>query len=86
LCCGVEFGGDPEIYTAIQKWLNGTPSLEKPQILSHLGEITILDIDDVSSPEEHKRRVVLWAKSVWDAYVSQHELAHQWIRRARELE
>ncbi|MCB9136277.1 MAG: hypothetical protein H6636_12680 [Anaerolineales bacterium] len=75
LCCGVEMDADPRVYAAIQKWLNGNRKLEKPPILSHLGEMTIADVHDAQTARA-------WMENVWAAYASQHELARGWIREA----
>jgi predicted amidophosphoribosyltransferase len=34
LCCGLEYQGDPKVYEAIQKWLNGAVKIEKPPVLA----------------------------------------------------
>ena len=81
LCCGVEFDGDPRVYAAIQKWLNGNRLLEKPSILPFLGSMTITDIRD-ASPTERTRVTQAWVADVWAAYAPQHELAREWIRQA----
>jgi Family of unknown function (DUF5946) len=36
LCCGLEYDGEPHIYTMLQKWLNGNKPIEKPAILPFL--------------------------------------------------
>ncbi|MEA2599168.1 MAG: hypothetical protein QOF89_160 [Acidobacteriota bacterium] len=80
LCCGVEHGGNPRVYEAIQRWLNGSPPLEKPEIPRHLGQRTVKDLE--SAAGEHARLVRDWAGSVWEAYAAQHELARGWIQAA----
>ena len=82
LCCGLEYGGDPHVYEAIQTWLNGAAKIEKPQVLSQLGTMTVLDVRDAPNAEEHIRLVRAWAANVWEAYRSQHDLAHGWIEAA----
>jgi len=82
LCCGLEHRGDPKIYEAIQKWLNGVVALEKPEAPNYRGQMTVADLREARNGEEHKKRVHEWAKSVWEAYTAQHELARNWIRAA----
>jgi Family of unknown function (DUF5946) len=82
LCCGIEYNGDPAIYAAIQKWLNGKRELTKPDVLSNRGRITVVDVRAARDAEEHKRLVREWAESVWRAYSTQHDLARAWIRAA----
>ncbi|SRR5260221_6482791 len=83
LCCGLEHGGDAAIYAAIQRWLNGNVPLEKPAILSERGSITVADIHIIEDVDEQIKRIPEWARSVWDAYQSQHEIARNWIQVAR---
>jgi hypothetical protein len=82
LCCGVERGGNPGVYRAINQWLNGKAPIDKPQVLTSRGQLTIANLRVVSSAEEHIKRAREWAKSVWEAYGAQHELARQWIEAA----
>lgn len=81
LCCGLEYGGDPAVYAAIQKWLNGAVVIEKPAILARLGHLTIWDVSTATTPEMKVTRAKDWAACVWEAYASQQELAHNWIRK-----
>lgn len=81
LCCGVEYNGDPYVYTAIQKWLNGNRKLDKPAILPFLGTLTIADVRD-APPAERGRVTQAWIEGVWAAYAAQHELARGWIQEA----
>ena len=82
LCCGLEYDGDPVIYAAVQKWLNGKRELTKPDVLSDLGRITVVDARAASSAEDYRRLVREWAESVWRAYSAQHEIARAWIKAA----
>ena len=82
LCCGVEHEGDPKIHAAVQRWLNGKVDLEKPTVLSFRGHITVADVRTARDVEEHVRVAQAWARDVWEAYASQHELARQWLKAA----
>ena len=82
LCCGIEHAGNAKIFAAIQKWLNGSVAIEKPEALSYRGQMTITDVHLASNVEEHTKRVHEWAQSVWEAYTGQHDLAHAWIKAA----
>jgi hypothetical protein len=88
LCCGIEYGadavhpGDPVVYAAIQKWLNGRVPLEKPGQLAYRGAVTVVDVQAAQTAEEYRQRVKAWAQSVWEAYRGQHGLAHAWIQSA----
>ena len=82
LCCGLEYGGDPKVYEAIQKWLNGAARLEKPPVLAQLGSLTVADVRKAGTAEEHARLVHDWATNVWEAYRSQYDIARAWITAA----
>ena len=82
LCCGLDYASDPRVYEAIQHGLNGPVKIKKPQVLSHLGSMTVLDVRGASDATEHIRLVRAWAANVWEAYRSQHDLAHEWIKAA----
>jgi hypothetical protein len=82
LCCGLEYAGDPYVYTAIQRWLNGPVNLVKPALLHPLGSLTIAYIPGASCVEKFAQRVQVWAENVWEAYEPQHELARAWIQSA----
>ncbi len=80
LCCGVEHGGNPRVHEAIQRWLNGSPSIEKPEAPGHLGRMTVKDLE--SAAGEHSRLVQDWARSVREAYATQQEMARHWLQAA----
>ncbi len=82
LCCGLEYGGDPQVYAAIQKWLNGPAKIDKPEAPSYLGRMTVADARAARDAQEYSRLVNEWARSVWEAYAGQHELARRWIEEA----
>jgi hypothetical protein len=79
LCCGVERGGEQAIYKAINRWLSTNPKIDKPELLVERGRMTVADVAGANDPVEHKRLVREWAADVWEAYTSQHDLAHRWI-------
>jgi hypothetical protein len=85
LCCGVEFGGPPKMYDAIQNWLNGREEgigITRPPDLEFRGKLTIRNAQDAKNDEEMEQRIQEWAKDVWDAYEPQHEIARNWIEEA----
>jgi predicted amidophosphoribosyltransferase len=84
LCCGLEYDGDPVIYAAIQKWLNGNVPLEKPEVLSSRGTLTITHVRTARDSQEYRERVRAWAEDVWAAYATQHDLAGTWLKAAIE--
>jgi hypothetical protein len=85
LCCGIEFNGDPDLYAAIQKWLNGSTPVEKPPLLARRGSLTVVELRSAANAAEYRVQVQVWAKNVWAAYASQHDLARRWIETARQV-
>ncbi len=82
LCCGIEYGSDPTIYAAIQKWLNGAVSIEKPPTLPYPGRLTVADVHAARTAEEQVKLAHAWAENVWEAYAVQHDIARLWIKAA----
>ena len=85
LCCGVEYNGAKSIYAALQRWLNGPVEaigITRPTEPDHRGALTIRYVYDAETEAEFTARVHEWAKNVWEAYSSQHEIARNWIRKA----
>jgi hypothetical protein len=83
LCMLLEHDGDPRIGQNpqwFQAQINGNrkaPFLEHPM---DRGSITVADVHDTASPEEHVERVYRWARSVWEAYSAYHEWVRQWLK------
>jgi len=82
LCCGLEFGGDPQTYSGISRWLDGRVEMERPQEPNSRGAMTVADLCAARNLDEYRRRVQEWARSVWDVYASQQELARKSIQAA----
>ncbi|HMA33097.1 MAG TPA: DUF5946 family protein [Chloroflexia bacterium] len=82
LCCGLEYGGQPTVYAAIQRWLNGPRRLEKPPVLWDRGPLTLVDVCAAGPGDAQPQRVREWASTVWAAYATQHDLARAWIAAA----
>jgi len=84
LCCALEHDRDQKLRATLQRWLNGTPALEKPEVPVARGRLTIADVHRVADSPDEKRVLQEWARSVWDAWSDHHETARRWIRTARE--
>lgn len=82
LCCGIEFGGSAQVHAALQRWLNGAVSIEKPSILADRGSMTIFDVAAADTDAERAARCEQWVAAVWQAYAPQHALARGWIHSA----
>ncbi len=86
LCCGLEYDGDPKVYDAIQKWLNGAVAIERPHTPSHRGQMTVADLRAARNAQEHTRLVHDWVNNVWKAYTAQHDIARNWIETAQSAQ
>ena len=85
LCCGVEYGGSQAVYAALQRWLNGPAAaigIARPTEPRFRGTLTVRYTYDAESDAEFAARVHDWARDVWQAYASQHELVRAWVRKA----
>lgn len=81
--CIVEYGNDRNLLRLLQQWLDGKKQLDKPELLKHVGDLTIAHIIDAKDAEEHIRLVQEWAADVWHAYTVYHDLAKEWIEQAK---
>ncbi len=83
LCAALEYEDSAVINQAVQRWLDGARTLDKPARLpEHRGDLTIAYIHRAADAEEHHNRVREWARSIWDAWFEHHDLARQWIDAA----
>lgn len=83
LCWLIEHGGSRAVGSeALRRWLNGTPRIEKPEIPSFRGRLTIADVYEAPNPEAYARALEGWAHSTWEAYSALHSLARHWIQQA----
>lgn len=82
LCCGVERGGDPGLYRAIARWLDGPRALHTPAVRPACGAATVADV--VAAPDNglYGAGVRAWAQAVWAACALQHALARAWLDEA----
>jgi hypothetical protein len=85
LCCGLEHAGAHTVYFAIQRWLNDISSITRPEPPAHRGTLTVADALPAGDVEAYRMLVQAWAGDVWEAYSSQHELAHSWIQTAMQI-
>ena len=67
---------------SVQKWLNGSRTLDRPDPPRFRGKLTIADAVAIDDPEEYGAAVRKWAESTWDAYQPLHDLARTWAREA----
>jgi hypothetical protein len=85
LCCGMEYNGAKSVYAALQRWLNGPAEaigITRPTEPDDRGALTIRYVYDAHTEAEFAARVREWAREVWEAYSSEHEIARGWIKKA----
>jgi len=84
MCAALETDKTMAINQAVQKYLNGPQTVERPEepLPSKRGELTVDYVHGANDPEEHIKRVREWARSTWSAWSEYHDLARQWIDRA----
>ena|SRR5437867_3117017 len=70
------------LYWAIPRWLDGKVQLQKPLALRVRGAVTVADVHAAPNSDAYAARVREWARSVWQAYASQQDLARAWMRAA----
>ena len=82
LCWALEYGGHPSGYTALNRFLDGTPALTKPEIPAARGTVTLADVVGAADAEAYARAVDAWARSIWAAYGPLRPVARTWIQTA----
>jgi len=82
LCCAIEHGARPEAYHSLQRWLNGRSPIEKPELPSSRGAVTIADVQAASDAAGYAQAVERWARSTWEAYAILHPLARRYMDEA----
>ncbi|GAC1539583.1 MAG: hypothetical protein NVS2B7_11380 [Herpetosiphon sp.] len=71
-----------KVHAAIQRWLNGSRSVEKPLVLRERGSITTADLGAAEAGDEQIALIHRWVEHVWAAYSDQQALARRWIGEA----
>ena len=82
LCWALEYGAHPTGYRALNRWLDGTPPVQKRESPTFRGALTIADVYGITDADAHARAVEHWARSTWEAYAALHPLAHRWMEEA----
>ena len=87
MCAALERGGGTEVNRAVQKWLNGPPTFQRPGHPDprQRGVLTIIHVHEAREPDVHVRRVREWAQSAWEAWRAYHPVARRWIEEATAL-
>ena len=61
----------------VRQKYRGFPDLKAPD---DRGSVTVADVLEATNPQEHRRRVELWAQAVWRAY----GVHHKWVEETEE--
>jgi hypothetical protein len=82
LCWALEYSGHPSGLKALQRWLDGRAPIEKPELPSVRGALTVADV--IGTPDAERRAAAIgrWAHSTWDAYSALHSVARRWVEEA----
>ncbi|WP_371832790.1 DUF5946 family protein [Mesorhizobium koreense] len=81
LCVAIEMNGEQDAYRALQKSLNGNPSLVKPMLPETRGSYTIADVLNASDADDYADCVNQWANQVWRAYQPIQGWGRDWLGR-----
>jgi len=79
LCVALERQTDQALLSGLQRWLSTNPPLEKPELPTFRGALTIGHVSGIGDPEAYLIAVEEWARSAWNAYGTLHELARHWL-------
>ncbi len=82
LCWALERGGSEAGLRALQRWLNRSVPLDKPDIPKDRGKLTVADIASAVETAAYQGALDRWARSTWEAYSPLHEVARHWIDEA----
>lgn len=82
LCWAIERGGSESGLRALQRWLNGSVPLNKPEIPKDRGKLTVADIASALDHAAYAAALDRWARSTWEAYSSLQDVARLWIDEA----
>ena len=82
LCCAFDYGNAPAIHGALQRSLNGAVALDKPELPTARGALTIAHAVFAPDFESYGVRVEEWARAAWDAYADLHSFARGWVQEA----
>ena len=69
LCIAFEHRGDATARQKLQRWLSTNPAIQKPELPSFRGGLTIADVYGIEDPTEYGKAVEAWARAAWDAYL-----------------
>jgi len=80
----IEQGSAAEVNRAIQRWLSGSTTLQRPgqPLPGQRGSLTVAHVHQATDPDDHLRRVREWATSAWAAWSAYRQTARGWTEQA----
>jgi hypothetical protein len=82
LCVALEHANHAATLKGIQQWLSTNPKLQKPELPTFRGSVTIADVGGIEDPVEYGRAVEAWARSAWEEYRDLQPIAREWLARS----
>ena len=79
LCIRFEFDNNQEKLRQLQRWLSTNPRIDKPELPTDRGSLTIGSVSGITNPEAYGLAVERWAASAWEAYKDLHPIARKWL-------
>jgi hypothetical protein len=85
LCIAFEYPGHGTARQKLQRWLSTNPPIQKPDLPTFRGALTIADVSGIEDPVEYGKAVNAWARAAWDAYLPLQPLARTWVAQSLSL-
>ena len=83
LCCGLEYGGHPRVYGALQHWLSGPKNdLSRPTPPAEQDGTTVDDVCRTLGSSAFVKVVEDWAATVWTQWRDDQPYARQCVQAA----
>lgn len=83
LCCGLEFGGHPKVYGALQRWLSGPrEDLSRPTPPDGRAGTGVGDVRRSIGTSDFVATVERWAAEVWEHWRPHQPYARQCVQSA----
>jgi hypothetical protein len=79
LCLFLEHGTDPALGATLHRRMVERPVFHLLQAPTHRGTFTCSDIPVSGSAERAREAVYDWARSVWAAWSTHHEVVREWL-------
>jgi hypothetical protein len=85
VCMFFEHGNDADLFARMNRWLSTNPPIQKPDLPTFRGNLTIAHVHGIEEPSEYGRAVEEWARATWKAYRELQPLARTWAAQAEQF-